>query len=292
MPSRDGYDAARDADPHADDAGRRALRGPDGHVLLAYTTFERVADGTPWADHTWLPLGVSAGAAAERALEALPGWLLSTDDAAYAAALVTRGAVEHRYAHTMTHDLDEARLPSTARSGTGSAVSLHPLSAAQVRRHAARLADVHRRAYPAGHPDAIDGGTEATVRYLRAIADADVLGPLNPASCLAVSEGCPLGACLVVDRPGAPPHAGPWVVDVFRDPGSPLSGVGAALLCHSLRAAAAAGLTALSLIVTDGNEPARRLYRWTGFVDVAQSWTLALPQRALPQRALPERALP
>jgi ribosomal protein S18 acetylase RimI-like enzyme len=101
------------------------------------------------------------------------------------------------------------------------------------------------------------------------------------------------GACLVVDRPGDPPHAGPWVIDIFRDPGCPVRGIGAALLDAVLRAAAEAGLPAVSLAVSHDNAVARRLYRRLGFAEVEESWTLALPKEGdeIPSVALTRRAL-
>ncbi len=67
------------------------------------------------------------------------------------------------------------------------------------------------------------------------------------------------------------------MVDVFRDLRCPIRGIGEALLRSSLTGAAATGLPALSLAVSDRNEGAHRLYRRLGFVETDESWTLVLP---------------
>ena len=105
----------------------------------------------------------------------------------------------------------------------------------------------------------------------------EILGPMIPESRIALADGAIVGACLVVDRPGIPPHGGPWVVDIFRDPDSRAQGIGTALLTSVLAAGREAGLPGLSLVVTHDNERAHRLYRHLGFVDVQESWTLTLP---------------
>jgi ribosomal protein S18 acetylase RimI-like enzyme len=62
-------------------------------------------------------------------------------------------------------------------------------------------------------------------------------------------------------------------MELFRDPAHP--GTGRALLERALQRAAAAGLPALGLAVTDGN-PAARLYEAVGFRRVLSSRSVDL----------------
>ena len=109
------------------------------------------------------------------------------------------------------------------------------------------------------------------------IGRGEVLGPLMDVTRVAVKGGQIVGACLVVDREGTPPDGGPWVIDIFRDPSSPVRGVGTALLGAVLAAARSARLNGVSLAVSHQNTRALGLYTRLGFVDTGQSWTLSLP---------------
>lgn len=288
MPTPDGYQSVPctdPGDPYAGQPDRTPLTDETGRLALVFSRSESVPDGTPWADAMWVPAGVSTAATATLVGQAMAGWLLSTTDGELAATLTAAGAAERRHAFVLTHDL--GCVPSTRQPPDSTPLpaetvqplsAFQPLSAVQLARHADRLGAVHARAYPAGHPDARAGGAGAASAHLRAIAGGEVLGPLYDAvSSVAIAAGSIVGACLVVDRDGTPPHGGPWILDVFRDPVPPARGIGRALLERSLQAAAEAGLPALSLAVSAGNETARRLYSRLGFRQVEESWTLALP---------------
>nr|MBA3266494.1 GNAT family N-acetyltransferase [Nocardioidaceae bacterium] len=67
-------------------------------------------------------------------------------------------------------------------------------------------------------------------------------------------------------------------IDIFRDPDSPLGGIGRALLVDILAAAQADGLPALSLAVSSSNRRARRLYADLGFEVAEESWTLVVAE--------------
>ena len=205
----------------------------------------------------------------------MPGWRFSTSDRSLAEAILAAGATERRHAHTMSRALTE---PLPATSAVDRAMRIEPLTPAQVDRHALALGAINIRAYPADHPDAFDGDEAAAVSQLRAIARGEMLGLLLAESRIALADSRIVGACLVVDRPGEPPHAGPWVIDIFRDPDGSVRGIGTALLSRVLRAGAEAGLPAVSLAVSHDNAPARGLYSKLGFVEVEESWTLALPE--------------
>jgi ribosomal protein S18 acetylase RimI-like enzyme len=171
----------------------------------------------------------------------------------------------------MTHDLHQVAEPDPVD------VAIHPLTPAQVARHARRLGEINAAAYPPGHPDHHNDTLDAALAEMGAISRGEALGPMLPASRVATHAGAIVGAVFIVDRPGSAPEGGPWVLDVFRDPGSPLRGVGRALLLAALHSAKRSALPSMTLVVSHGNEGARRLYASVGFVDRDESWTLALP---------------
>lgn len=280
MPSTEAYGATTaDPDPYADLLERTALTDDAGQLALVFSPGVTATEDTPCADCVWVPADVDVRSAAGLATSAMAGWLLSTSDHGLVTALIAAGAVERRHAHAMTHDL---HITSLAASQTVAAIefaaaTLQPLTPSQVRRHAARLGAVCRSAYPGDHPDAFTGTEPDSIRYVRAIADGQLLGPMSATSRVALVGSAIVGACFVVDREGGPPHGGPWVINVFRDPTAASSGIGQALLTSSLLAARDAGLPGLSLVVSATNEAARRLYARLGFVEVEESWTLALP---------------
>ncbi len=244
-------------------------------MVLVFTAAESTRESIPWADGVWVPPTVETAHAVEVALQAMPGWRFSTADRALAAAMLAAGARERRHALTMSRDLTEP-LGSVGVSTPG--IRVEPLTPVQVDRHALALAALNVRAYPADHPDAFDGDEAAAVSQLRAIARGELLGMMMAESRVAIVDRRIVGACLVVDRPGDPPHSGPWVIDIFRDPDCPVRGVGTALLAATLRVGTEAGLPAISLAVSHGNAAARRLYLRLGFTEVEENWTLALPK--------------
>ena len=165
----------------------------------------------------------------------MPGWRFSTSDRCPRGG--DAGGRRERAA-ARPHDVAcpdrcRCRRPRTL----GPRLRVEPLTPAQVDRHALALGALNLRAYPADHPDAFDGDEAAAVSQLRAIARGELLGLMMAESRIALVDGRIAGACLVVDRPGDPPHSGPWVIDIFRDPDCPVRGVGTALLGAVLRAA-------------------------------------------------------
>ncbi len=82
--------------------------------------------------------------------------------------------------------------------------------------------------------------------------------------------------CIITDRPGSPPHGGTWITELFRDPDPEYAGTGRALLQRGLVLAAAAGVSAVGLVVSAGN-PAKELYLDLGFDPVTSSVSLVLP---------------
>jgi GNAT superfamily N-acetyltransferase len=168
-------------------------------------------------------------------------------------------------------------LQSIPADDIASGLAVEPLSATQVNRYADDLGAVHVASYPVGHPDHAAHDAAAAAEEMRSISRGELLGPVLDVSRLALYDHRIVGACVIVDREGTPPFGGPWVLDVFRDPACPVRGIGSALLVSALAAARSAGLDGVSLAVSHENEAALRLYRRLGFVDIAQSLTLALP---------------
>lgn len=259
-------------DPFAEWPDRTPLLDQSGHLITVFTLAQSTRSGRPWADGVWRPESASVEAARDALLAAIPGHAVSTSDAELARALDVAGASRVRHAHVMSHELT-AIAPGSAPTG----VMIRPLSADQVCRHAQRLGELSFRAYPPGHPDHEHSDVASAVREIRGIGRGEILGPCLPHSRVALVAKAIVGGCLLVEREGAPPEGGAWIIDVFRDPACPVRGIGRALIASSLAAAAAEGLPALSLAVSHSNAKALALYRALGFDDISQSWTLALP---------------
>ncbi len=205
----------------------------------------------------------------------LPGWALSSNDQELVGELRRRGGVVVRRAHSMSHDLTV--IPEPPVDG----FTVAPLTPSALRARASEVGDVAWRAYPAELGDHDWPDPAAAADGMRAVSSGDVLGRLTDASRIALDDGGGvLGACLVVDRGGPPPHGGQWVLDVFRDPLAPQRGIGAALIAAALRSLAAGSAPALGLAVTHANQRALRLYQRLGFTEIEQSWTLHLPGAA------------
>lgn len=260
-------------DPHAHWPDRTPLTDDAGHTVLVYTPAEGTRNGRPWADGVWRPPAVSVPDAVSTSIARLPGYAVSTSDRELVDGWRAAGATELRHAHTMSHDL--ATIPDAASRDPS--VRLHALGADQVARHAERLGEIHHAAYGPAHPDREHETAADAVREMHQLSRGEVLGPVLQVSQVAVADHAIVGAALIVDRPGQAPEGGPWVVDIFRDPTSPLRGLGRALLTAVLEAARADGLPSISLAVSHDNTNAFALYGALGFVDHDENWTLGLP---------------
>jgi GNAT superfamily N-acetyltransferase len=211
--------------------------------------------------------------AASAVLTQLPGWALSCDPS-LAAELEARGARIIRRADEMTYDLDAHPVPASwARPVVPPGLTIEPLH-----QPAEELVDLWRAAYPSDHVDHDPRAhTAEGVDFLGRVLRGDVLGPVLPYSGSVTSRGGrAVAACIVTDRPGASPHGGTWVTELFRDPDPEYAGIGRALLQRALALAGAAGRPAVGLVVSTGN-PARELYLDLGFDLVTSSVSLVLP---------------
>jgi len=258
-------------DPHASWGDRTPL-SDDAGVVVVFSLADSIRSGRPWADGVWRPTDVDLDRAVAMVRTALAGHTVSTSDEELADALLASGASPVRHAHTMTHDLT-----TVPAAGEESPIVIASLDAAGLHAEADTLGTIAFAAYAGAHPDHEHDHPEQSIGEMHAIADGEVLGPLLPVSTIARVEGRPIGACLVVERPGSAPDGGPWVVDVFRDPTVAVRGAGTALLGGSLHRAAASGLPSLSLVVSHANLSAMRVYERLGFVETGQSRTVVLP---------------
>jgi hypothetical protein len=183
-------------------------------------------------------------------LRELRGWTVVAP-IELARTLLAAGGTQRRHAQLMTHDLRDVPADVDPR--------VVPLAAG-----AAELLPAHRAAYQPGHPDYEFARQEDPLGPLMA---GEVIGPVLPCSRMALVDGTIAGAAIVNAFPGEPPHAGPWLAELFRDPAHP--GIGRALLRGVLTQAAADDLPALGLVVTGGNRAAE-LYLAEGFRTVRE----------------------
>jgi GNAT superfamily N-acetyltransferase len=228
------------------DPARSVLLDADGAPVARYDAGMR--GRTPIADLFDREPGVSAERAAAAALAQLRGWRIAGDEAV-GRALLAAGGRKVRHGHLYSYAF---RRRPTWEAPPG-------IRLTDIDRPAADLVPARLAAYPPEHPDRHlmpdDNAAE-----LHALIYGGEFGPLLRGSGLALAGDAVVGAIILGTIPGDPPRNGPWIIDIFRDPA--YRGVGRALLARAL---ALAEVDALGLIVTDGNDAARRLYEALGF---------------------------
>jgi ribosomal protein S18 acetylase RimI-like enzyme len=213
---------------------------------------------TPIADLFEREPGVGADEAAAAVLAELRGMRIAGDEE-LGRLLLAAGGTRVRHGHLYSRDLAGNPPPRTWDELPG-------IRLTDIDRPAADLVAARAGAYPADHPDAafVPDDHEAELREL---ISGGAYGPLLAGSGIAVADdGAVVGAIILGALPGDPPQNGPWVIDLFRAPGR--RGVGRALL---QRALALATVDTLGLIVTEGNDAARRLYESLGFVLISSA---------------------
>ena len=229
---------------------------PDGRrqLVAAGTTIGRfdegVRDGVPMADLFDREPGVNVADAARAVLADLRGWRIAADEE-LGRALLAAGGTLRRHGHLYTYDLHRNR-PSTWDAPAGVRLT-------DIDRPVRDLIPSRMAAYPPDHPDHAFVPVDMEAELDRYVNGAE-FGPLLPGSGLAITNGAVVGGIILGTVPGDPPRNGPWVIDVWRDPALP--GVGRALL---QRALALAPVDTLGLLVTNGNDAARRSYERLGF---------------------------
>jgi len=199
--------------------------------------------------------------------EVAPGSAVVLSDQDVRDGLLAEGAQQIRHVHTMRHHLHDV---PAARSTSGLTLRTWQAGDADL------LARALVAAYGPGHPDARgpDLG-EAAASLANMVGDPDNL-LMERATQVAVVEGQPVAAAVVVRSDHVTGWHGPWLMNMFRAPDPPLPGIGAAVLTRSLEILAADGEPHLGLAVTDTN-PARRVYERLGFEYDFEGWILVLP---------------
>jgi hypothetical protein len=240
---------------------------PDGRSRLVAdgTTIGRFdqgdRDGVPMADLFDRDLRVTAPDAARAVLAELPGWRIAADEA-LGRELLAAGATFRRHGHLYSFDLRRNR-PSTWDAPPG-------IRLTDVDRPVRDLIPSRTAAYPPDHPDHRFIPEDMHAELTSWLRGAE-FGPLLPGSGLAVTNDSVVGGIILGSIPGDPPRNGPWIIDVWRDPALP--GVGRALL---QRALVLAPVDTLGLLVTEGNDAARRRYESLGFELVVSSIVVQL----------------
>ena len=225
------------------------------------------------ADLAELAPGRTSDDAARALALQCPSSFVSTLDLHLAAALRAIGAAPTRHVHVMV---------APTRPNPKSSEPALPASLEIAFRDFAEFdwADIlpsWKAAYAPGHPDYEPGDDEDLIEAeLRPYVEHEALGPVHRSTTLAVVEGRVAAAIVISLRPEPVPFGGPWITEVWRDPSSPLRGLGAALVERALTMLCADGFETLGLAVTDGN-PARHVYERLGFEPSLESWTYLLP---------------
>ncbi|MFB7718522.1 GNAT family N-acetyltransferase [Nocardia sp. NPDC056100] len=214
--------------------------------------------GKPWADELDCAPGYSPENAAAIVVRALTGWG-GAAAGEFGSALVEAGARHLRTLHTYSLTLPPPEPEPPLPSG------LKTIPATQVQ--PAALHEALIAAYPPDHPDHDDNVLQA----LDGLYDGTLIGPLLSCSIVAWDGHRALAAVLVQDYDGEPPLAGPWISEVFRQPGPAYAGLGTLLLRCAISRASSAGLGTLGLAVTETN-PAQAVYERLGFTRTA-TWT-------------------
>jgi ribosomal protein S18 acetylase RimI-like enzyme len=212
-----------------------------------------VRSGVPIADLFEREPGVSVEEAAAAVFAELRGMKIAGDEA-LGQALIAAGGEKLRHGHLYSYDF-AGNPPSKAWQAPPG------IRLTDVDRPVADLLDSYQAAYPPDHPDSgLLPGDAAD--ELETLIVGEQYGPLLTGSGLAITgDGAVVGALLLATIEGGnPPLYGPWVIDIWRDPAH--RGVGRALLARAL---AIAEVETLGLIVTEGNDAARRLYEALGF---------------------------
>lgn len=232
--------------------------------MLTYAPFPQER---PTAEQILTPHGVEAAVSA--AFDQLRGWWVVSGDDELTAALLDAGAVLVRHAHCYRRGLARGQVPlpelrDDLRFGSMDATSLE-------------LGGLAVRAYPAGHLDFETADPlEASEEFVALVAGT-LVGPYRADASGVIRRRGRLIAVCIVNEVADPSTGGPWVSEVFREPGDAFAGLGGTLLQRTLHLLAEAGDAEVGLAVTDGNS-AEAVYRRLGFQRASSSRKLLIPE--------------
>jgi GNAT superfamily N-acetyltransferase len=234
-------------------AGWRILLDGDGRPVARFRSDDRA--GIRAAGALRLEPGVDASSAVPVILAGLRGHRVSGRPD-IGERLIAAGATRRRHVRILSRPVASVEKPPEPPAG----IRLTALD-----RPVADLVPSSMAAYPPGHWDFTPGGDqpERVAERLRALLAGELIGrPIAPSRLALDAGGRVVGGAIVTDAPGPEPLVGPWIADLWREPGRP--GLGAVLLAHVLQAIARDGGRTAGLTVTHGN-PALRVYERAGF---------------------------
>ncbi|MBP2478828.1 GNAT superfamily N-acetyltransferase [Crossiella equi] len=237
-----------------------------GRVLARYRLSTRM--GLPCAADL-VAVDAEPTEVVEVLLERCAGWVFSGPPE-IALAAKAKGGTLVRHGHSLSYDLSGPVDPAWREPELPAGLRVTPVDLP-----VARVYPALRRAYPPGHPDHVLD-PEAHRHDLDDLLSGRWRGPLLRCGGLVLDGEDVVAGVVASTGIGVPPLGGPWIAQVFRDPDPAYRGLGAALLRRTVAQAAADGLPAIGLAVTEGN-PARTLYERLGFRHVEESMTVLMP---------------
>ena len=253
----------------------RTVLGDEQGPALEYDRSDRRGGAT--ADVAEIAPGRTAQEAAAVACAQLPGWRITTADPSLSDALVAAGAEFRRRALIMQCRLAE---------GASREPDLRPFEARPLPSTTsdpalwAPILPSWRAAFPPGHPDHLDVDEAGALAFFAPLIDGTEMGPLHRSTCVVADPDGRVGAGIVVNVRSRDARAGgPWISDIWRDPGLRGTGIGARLIERAQHQLAADGFTTLTLAVTRGNN-AERSYSAAGFTLLMDSRILVIPGEA------------
>lgn len=229
-------------------------------------------EGRPIAKRAAVAPGRRTSEAASAAISNLHGWLLSTSDVGFSAALIKSGARPRRLASLMQCDVRSAPRTWTIDPPW----ELCSLPTDPLAWEWEQILPSWRAAFPADHPDHFDGEDAAAIAFMMRIDDGSEVGRTHRSSTLLARDGRVLAGIAVTIRDEEPPWGGPWIADIWRDPELRGTGVGQQLIRRSMELLHEDGFQTLGLAVSAGN-PARQAYVSCGFRLIEESQTVLLP---------------